>query len=69
MTYDKIGDYVEELNEKNRKHERLTKQSFKLMNKVHKLDNKNQKLKKELNELYSSNSWKVTKPLRKIRGN
>jgi glycosyltransferase involved in cell wall biosynthesis len=67
ITYEKMELLVNDFAELNRKHNRLTKQSFKLMNKINKRDNKNKKLKKELNEVYSSRSWKITEPLRKIR--
>jgi glycosyltransferase involved in cell wall biosynthesis len=67
ITYDDMGVLVDEINEKTRKHDRLTNESFKLMNKLEKKQKQNKKLKKELKKVYSSNSWNYTEPLRKIR--
>ena len=53
----KLKNDNKELNEKNKK----------LNEKNKKLNEKNKKLKRKQDEILNSNSWKITKPLRKIR--
>ncbi|BBL62217.1 glycosyltransferase family 2 protein [Methanobrevibacter arboriphilus] len=44
----------------------LRTKNKRLINKNKKLNNENKKIKEEIKELYSSNSWKLTKPIRII---
>lgn len=48
------------------KNKKLNSKNKRLNNKNKKLNNKNKKIKEEIKELYSSNSWKLTKPIRII---
>jgi len=62
----KISKKNSQLSEKNKK---LKEKNKELMGKNQKLKEKNKKLKNELNEVYSSNSWKISGPFRKIMRN
>lgn len=65
---------LSEINSKlNKKNSKLNKKNDKLNKKYNRLNEKNinlnnakNKLESELNDVYSSNSWKITKPIRKI---
>ena len=48
------------------KNKKLHEKNKKLYEKNKKLYGRNKRLKSELNEIYSSNSWKITEPIRKI---
>lgn len=45
----------------------ISQSNLKLIEETKELNKENKNLKKEINELLSSNSWKITKPIRKIK--
>ena len=51
----------------NHKYNLLNIEKSKLINEIQQKDKKIEELKQELNNVYNSNSWKITKPLRDIR--
>ncbi|WP_292884646.1 glycosyltransferase [Methanobrevibacter sp. UBA212] len=59
--------YDETSNKLNKNIAKLTNENEKLKKKNKKLEKNNKKLKKQNKELLDSTSWKVTKPLRKLR--
>ena len=69
-----MNDINIKLKESNDKIKKLKNKNKKLNNKNKKLNNKNKKLDSEskyyknlTDEILNSNSWKITKPLRKIK--
>ena len=67
MKFDQLEEYVSEINELNKKYAYSRRSNNKIQFNSKKVSKKNKKLEKELKEFYSSNSWKITKPLRSIR--
>ena len=62
VTYDKLNDLYKDMDDKNKKHDKLSWESFKLIDKLDKKDLENKKLKKELDKIHSSIFWKITHP-------
>lgn len=50
------------------KYDENCKNNLELNKQIEKLNDENKKLKNDIDKLLSSNSWKITKPLRKIKG-
>lgn len=67
MKLNDFEGFANEIKDLNMKYVNVKKENYKILYKSNEISRKNKKLEKELKKIYSSNSWKITKPLRSIR--
>ena len=67
MKLNDFEGFANEIKDLNMKYVNVKRENYKILYKSNEISRKNNKLEKELKKIYSSNSWKITKPLRSIR--